>query len=204
MLILIYTFLLIAGIFRYRDGCRRLRCMQEKDVRYTQIPDADVVEWWHRVSYLDHWFGIFFKWYGLFLIIASLFNLLLSLKIELEIQLNKFIIIYSLVFIITAIIGIAIISDNDSGLYPKGIWPLNFNLQKDDMIQKYKWQNFLPYADWSDKNFFSNKYIFCADSVRKGNKRLLTGSKRIKFGAILYYGNWLVLIFILTSYNIFS
>ena len=93
MLILIYTFLLIAGIFRYRDGCRRLRRMQEKDVRYTQIPDADVVEWWHRVSYLDHWFGIFFKWYGLFLIIASLFNLLLSLKIELEIQLNKFIII---------------------------------------------------------------------------------------------------------------
>lgn len=209
MINILFTFFLIAGIYRYRDGCKRLKRAPEaeRDERWKQIPDADVVEWWHRLTRLDREFGVFFKRYGMFLIAVSVFNLLLNLKTEAEIPLNGFTIIYWFPAVVAMVIGYCIMGDNDSRLKPTGHWPLEFHLQKEAVIIMYDCQAFLPYADWTNKpfhDFREKRFYYDVDSTRTGLQWLLVGSTRVKWGAVICYGNYIILILIVTFYQIFN
>lgn len=218
MIDLLFLFLLAAGIYRYKDGCKRLNRTKEaaQDGRWRAIPDAEVVAWWHRLTELDRQFGAFFKYYGLFLIVISLLNLLLNLKTKTEIPLNGFTICFGFGITVALIVGWAIMGDNTTRIRSKQKqderWPFAFPAQKDYVLEWYDIQEFQPMVQWTQERIYQYKkyhneqrrhaqYVWELKSFKSGIYDLLNGVKRLKFGAIIYYGSWLLLILLTTAYH---
>lgn len=217
MINLLFLFLLAAGAYRYNDGRKRLNRADktEQDERWRAISDAEVVAWWHRLTVLDRQFGIFFKYYGLFLIVISLLNLLLNLKTRTEIPLNKFTIWFGFGITVALILGWVIMSEN-SGRSRRSSFssapasyahlPLDFSGQKDSFYLMYGEQGFRRKKDWQDLKGFSHSdpaIYYPITTIIANLDGYLKGSNYVKFGAWVYYGTWSILIMLISVYHFY-
>lgn len=217
MFTLLFGCLLLAGIYRWYDGCKRLKRAEEtsRDERWRSIPDAEVIAWWHRLTVLDRHFGVFFKYYGLFLIIISFLNLLLNLKTEVEIPLNGFTILFGFCITVALIVGWVIMGENSGrskrssfSSVPAGYahFPLDFSSQKDSFYLKYSEQMFREKKDWQDLKGFSHSdpAMYYPITTIIGNlDGYLKGVSHVKFGAWVYYGSWLLSVLTITAYHFY-
>lgn len=217
MIDLLFLFLLAAGTYRYSDGRKRLSRADAavRDERWRAIPDAEVVDWWHRVTRLDRQFGVFFKRYGLFLIAISLVNLLLNLKTAAEIPLNGFTIWFCFGITLALIVGWVIMSESSGRsrrtLYAPRLasyahFPLDFSGQKDSFYLMYGEQGFRGKQDWQDLQGFSHssEMYYPITTIIGNFDAYLKGSNHVKCGAVIYYGSWLLLVLVMTAYHIFG
>ncbi|MBR5676432.1 MAG: hypothetical protein IKX14_08385 [Neisseriaceae bacterium] len=226
----LFIFLLFSGIYRIYDGKRRLLFEQQPDDRINSIPDEDVVQLWHNLTKFNIKFGHFFKKYGLFISICAIINLVLFFETHLTIQelvkdsgLFGFLLLFILLlccFLGTAetdIVRRRGLRRSDLSYVPGYRFvPLNFILDKENIIAVYKLFHFYKREDWhklasldeqrklgiqlgvtmSEYNLFhgeSYKELFEGGHLNK--------EKQILIGATMKYVSWILLIAAITVYH---
>lgn len=111
----VFFWLMGVGVFRLCNGKSKLKADAAPDDRCNKIPDEDVREHFKYLIFLNKKFGKFYIYYGLFLIVTSIFNIIIIL-------LNKAV-EFSLFPIYSWLFGVAV------GFFIVGDRKRNFNIQ---------------------------------------------------------------------------
>lgn len=226
----LFIFLLFSGIYRMYDGKRRLLFEQQPDDRVNSIPDEDTVQLWHNLTKLNIKLGHFFQKYGLFISICAVANIILFFETHLTIQdlvkdsgLFGFLLLF--VLLLCCFLGYnetdtvrrhTINTSGLSGVPGYRFVPLNFILDKENIIVVYKLFHFYKREDWHKlSSLDEQRKLGIQLGVKMSEYNLFHGEaykelfeeghlnkeKNILIGAAMKYLSWILLIATITAYH---